>query len=85
MFAYLVVAFGKLAIPLEFSLLSLLFVLFEVLAFVAAFIHGSLICGFVYNRGIGRRLFAFVLGYAAMLVTLAVFGVVFAQVVDYLP
>ena len=84
-FAHLVGGFGKLAIPSEFSLLSLFFVLFEGFAFVASFIHGSLICGFVYNRGIGRRLFAFVLGYAAMLVTLAVFAVVLALVVDYLP
>ena len=84
-FSSLVVAFGQFAIPYEFSWLSLLFVLFSGFAAVASFIHGSWVCGFVYNRGIGRRLLAYVLAYAAVLVMLFVFAVVLDPVVDYLP
>ena len=85
MFSYLTVAFGRFVIPFEFSLLSLLFVLVEAFAVVASFIHGCWICGFVYKRGIGRRLLAFVPAYAAVLATFFVFSKVLTLVVDWLP
>ena len=84
-FSNLTVAFGKFAIPSEFSLLSLLFVLFELSASVAGFIHGCWICGFVYKRSIGRRILAFVPANVVMLATVFVFGDVLDLVVDYLP
>ena len=85
MFSHLVIAFGSSAIPYEFSWLSLLFVSFEVFLAVASLIHGSWVCGFVYNRGIGRRLLAYVLANGAVVVVLVAFAAVLTLVVDYLP
>ena len=84
-FSYLIVALGQFAIPYELSLLSALYVLFVTISFVAGFFHGCWICGFVYSRGIGRRLLAFVLGYAAMLAALVTVAMALGLVVDRLP
>ena len=84
-FGHLVIAFGQFAIPYEFSSFSLLFLLFEGFAYVACFVHGSWIVGFVYNRGIGRRLLAYFLACSAVLVTLFVYAGLLYAVVDHLP
>ena len=84
-FSYLMVAVGQFAIPYEFSLLSLLYVIFSTIAFIASLVHGCWICGFVYSRGIGRRLLAFVLGYTAMLAALVTVGMGLVLIVDHLP
>ena len=85
MFSNLIISFGQFAIPDERSWLSSLFVFFEGLAAVAFNIHGCWVCGLVYNRGILRRLLAFVLAHVAVLVMLFVFSIVLGLVVDYLP
>ena len=84
-FSYLTVALGQFAIPYEFSLLSASYVLFLTIAIVASFVHGCSICGFVYRRGVGRRLLAFVLGYTAMFAALITVMVALDLVVDHLP
>ena len=85
MFSPLVIAFGSSAIPYEILWLSLLFGIFEVFLLVASLIHGSWVCGFVYNRGIGRRLLAYFLANGAVVVVWVAFAAVLTLVVDYLP
>lgn len=82
--SHLTVAFGRFAIPYESSW-SLLFSLFQMFCFVVSLIHGSWVCGFVYDRGIGRRLLAYFLAYAAVLPVVIVFVFVLDLVIDYLP